>query len=109
MRDLRSVDSPPMATRSESWEPPGGWDAFRRGEDVEELAWEVLAGWHYMNPTAETSVWESPTGATAYLAFDPSHRLIEVVLGHGAEEDLELDDFAARLKRLGLRPSDGRS
>lgn len=73
---------------------------------MEELAWEVLAGWHYMNPTAQTSVWESPTGATAYLAFDPSHRLIEVVLGRGAAEDLELDDFAARLKTLGIRPSD---
>jgi hypothetical protein len=98
-----------MATLSESWEPPSGWDAFTRGEDVEELAWEVLAGWHYINPTATTSVWESPSGATAYLAFDAGRQLIEVVLGRVADEDFELEDFAARLKRLGLRPSGGRS
>ena len=93
-----------MSTRSESWEPVGEWSSFTRGEDVEELAWEVLAGWHYMNPTANTSIWESPTGATAYLAFDVEHALIEVVLGHGAHEDPELADFSARLRRLGLRP-----
>ncbi len=53
-----------MATRSEAWEPEGGWERFSRADDVEELAWEVLAGWHYINPTASTSVWESPQGAT---------------------------------------------
>ena len=94
-----------MSTRSESWEPTGGWSSFTRGEDVEEIAWEVLAGWHYMNPTSTTSIWESPTGATAYLAFDGEHALIEVVLGHVAEEDPELVDFGGRLRRLGLRPS----
>ena len=72
---------------------------------MEELAWEVLAGWHYMNPTSNVSIWESPTGATAYLAFDAEHALIEVVLGHGGEEDPELVDFGTRLRRLGLRPT----
>ena len=98
-----------MATQSESWEPPGGWDAFSRGDDVEELAWEVFAGWHYINPTAQTSVWESPSGATAYLAFDADHALIEVVLGRAAEEDFELADFAKQLRGFGLRPIDGHS
>jgi len=93
-----------MATRSEAWEPEGGWDGFPRADDVEELAWEVLAGWHYINPTASTSVWESPQGATVYLAFDHAHALIEVVIGHGGEEDPDLDEFAQRLRRYGLRP-----
>lgn len=93
-----------MSTRSQTWEPTGGWASFSRGDDVEELAWEVLAGWHYMNPTSTTSVWESPSGATAYLAFDAGHALIEVVLGHGPQEDPELADFGAGLRRLGLRP-----
>ncbi|MGH1344182.1 MAG: hypothetical protein ACRBN8_21665 [Nannocystales bacterium] len=94
-----------MATRSEAWEPEGGWDRFSRADDVEELAWEVLAGWHYINPTATTSVWESPDGATVYLAFDDSHALIELVIGHGPEEDADLQDFTVRLRKLGLRPS----
>lgn len=93
-----------MATRSEAWEPVGGWERFSHADDVEELAWEVLAGWHYINPTATTSVWESPEGATVYLAFDEGRALIEVVLGRVAEEDPELDDFAHRLRRYGLRP-----
>lgn len=93
-----------MATRSEAWEPEGGWDRFARADDVEELAWEVLAGWHYINPTATTSVWESPQGATVYLAFDHAHALIEVVIGRGAEEEPDLEDFAGRLRRFGLRP-----
>lgn len=94
-----------MSTRSQAWEPPGGWDGYARGEDVEELAWEVLAGWHYINPTSTTSVWESPSGATVYLAFDQDHVLIEVVLGAVEEEDFELEDFARRLRPLGLAPS----
>lgn len=93
-----------MATRSEAWEPEGGWGRFSRADDVEELAWEVLAGWHYINPTASTSVWESPQGATVYLAFDDARALIEVAIGRGADEDADLDDFAARLRRYGLRP-----
>lgn len=96
-----------MATKSEAWEPPGGWDSYTRGDDVEELAWEVLAGWHYINPTATTSVWESPSGATVYLAFDHAHALIEVVLGYGGDEDFDLADFSARLSKLGLRPIAG--
>ncbi len=93
-----------MATRSEAWEPEGGWDGFSRADDVEELAWEVLAGWHYINPTANTSVWESPDGATVYLAFDDARALIEVVIGHGREEDPDVGDFVRRLRRYGLRP-----
>lgn len=93
-----------MATRSQSWEPPAGWDTFGRAEDVEELAWEVLAGWHYMNPTATTSIWESPAGATVYLAFDDMRALIEVVIGHGHEEEFDLGEFVRRLGALGVRP-----
>ena len=94
-----------MATRSEAWEPEGGWESFSRADDVEELAWEVLAGWDYLNPTSTTSVWESPSGATVYLAFDASRALIELVIGHSAQEEFDLQDFGERLRKLGLRPS----
>lgn len=93
-----------MSTRSLALTPPTGWDAFTRSADVEELVWEVLAGWHYMNPTATTSIWESETGATFYLAFDEDRRLVEVVAGHAAEADEELDALCRRLKKkYGLR------
>lgn len=94
-------------TRSQVWSPSKGWDAFTHGEDLEELAWEALAGWHYMNPTAQTSVWESPEGATVYLAFDDSHAVIELVIGHvGDDHELELTQFQDRLRRdFGLRPA----
>ncbi len=104
MPDRHRVHSAAVATRSETWEPPRGWESFRRGDDVEELAWEVLAGWHYMNPTSTTSIWESPSGATVYLAFDDARALFELVIGHGGEEDFELTDFVTRLGALGLRP-----
>ncbi|MBV1858605.1 MAG: hypothetical protein KUG77_09360 [Nannocystaceae bacterium] len=93
-----------MATKSEAWEPEGGWERFSRADDVEELAWEVLAGWHFINPTASTSVWESPQGATVYLAFDHAHALIEVMVGRSAEEEPDLEEFATRLAKYGLRP-----
>lgn len=93
-----------MSTRDETWEPSGGWESFARGDDVEELAWDLFAGWHYMSPTSSTSSWESPSGATAHLAFDDARALVEVVLGHGDEEDPELEAFASRLRELGLRP-----
>ena len=80
--------------------PAQGWDSFTRSEDVEELVWEVLAGWHYMNPTAKTSVWESDSGATFYLSFDDDHRLIEAVAGASASPDEELDELCGRLRRM---------
>jgi hypothetical protein len=88
-----------VATRSVALVPAAGWDKFSRSADVEELAWEVLAGWHYMNPTSTTSIWEGDTGATFYLAFDGSHRIIEAVAGHAGEPDVDLDDMCARLRR----------
>jgi len=88
-----------LATQSKSLNPAQGWDAFARTEDVEELVWEVLAGWHYMNPTAKTSVWESDSGATFYLAFDDDHQLIEAVAGAGATPDEDLDALCGRLRR----------
>ena len=62
-RDSRGVDSSSMATRFESWEPPAGWDAFLRGDDVEELAWEALAGWHYTQSIQLTPPMDSPVQA----------------------------------------------
>ncbi len=56
-----------------------------------------------MNPTVTTSVWESPAGATVYLAFDETRALIEVVVGHGDEEEFDLEEFTRRLAKLGLR------
>jgi hypothetical protein len=93
-----------MATQSRAWAPSGGWDGFAGSDEVEELAWEVLASWHYINPTATTSVWESPSGATVYLAFDEAHALIEVVVGAVPEEDFELQVFETRMRALGLSP-----
>ncbi|MEM6291052.1 MAG: hypothetical protein AAGA54_07295 [Myxococcota bacterium] len=91
-----------MSTRSQPWSPPAGWDTYTRSDDVEELAWEVLAGWHYLNPTASTSVWESPEGSTVYIAFDDARAIIEVMIGRATEEDPDLEDFTARLRALGL-------
>ncbi len=56
-----------------------------------------------MNPTVATSVWESPAGATVYLAFDETRALIEVVVGHGDEEEFDPEEFTKRLTKLGLR------
>lgn len=96
-------------TRSQAWAPRGGWDAFSRGDDLEELAWEVLAGWHFMNPTARTSVWESPEGATVSLAFDDAHAVTELVIGRAGDEvELELAQFEQRLeKSFAMAPAAG--
>ena len=94
-----------MATRSVALVPPQGWEDFAKSSDVEELVWEVLAAWHYMNPTAKTSIWESDTGATFYLAFDDDRAIIEAVAGFGGEPDEELDSLCSRLRRrYGLSP-----
>ncbi len=91
-------------TRQVALTPAGGWDTFNDTEEVTELAWEVLAGWHYMNPTAKTSVWESPSGATFYLAFDDAGALVEAAANHARDEDPELSALLRRLaKRHGLR------
>ncbi len=88
-----------MSTRSVTLAPAGGWDAFTRSPEVEELVWELLAGWHYMNPTSKTSVWESDTEATFYLAFGDDGRLVEAVAGYAEEDDPELDELCAKLRR----------
>ena len=88
-----------MSTRSVALKPPGGWDDFAKSSEVEELVWEVLATWHYMNPTATTSIWESDTGATFYLAFGDGRAIIEAVAGFVDEPDEELDALCARLRR----------
>lgn len=79
--------------------PPGGWEAFSRSAEVEELVWEALAAWHYMGPTSATSVWESDTGATFYLAFGDDKRIVEAVAGYAGDPDPDLDDLCARLRR----------
>ncbi|MEM6995669.1 MAG: hypothetical protein AAF721_34490 [Myxococcota bacterium] len=86
-----------MSTRSVTLTPACGWEAFTRSAALDEVAWEVLATWHYMNPTSKTSIWESETGATFYLAFGDSGAVIEAVAGHAAEPDPELDALLARL------------
>ncbi len=88
-----------MATRSVSLAPAAGWDGFARSGALEELVWEALATWHYMGPTANSSVWESDGGATFYLAFDESRAIIEAVAGFGGEPDPDLEDLCRRLKR----------
>ena len=89
-----------MGTRSVTLAPAGGWEAFTRSAEVDELAWEILAGWHYMNPTSSTSIWESETEATFYLAFDDDRRrILEAVAGFVDEPDPELDELCAKLRR----------
>jgi len=88
-----------MATRSVALSPTGGWEVFTKSGDVEELVWEVLATWHYMNPTATTSIWESHTGATFHLAFGDDRKIIEAIAGFVDEPDEELDALCARLRR----------
>lgn len=87
--------------------PARGWESFTKSAEVEELAWEMLATWHFMNPTAKTSVWESDSGATFYLAFDDAHQVIEAVAGANAELDEELVALCTRLsRRFGLVAGD---
>jgi len=88
-----------MSTRSIALAPSGGWEAFSKSTELEELVWEVLAAWHYMGPTSSTSVWESDTGATFYLAFGGDREVVEAVAGFVDEPDDDLDDLCTRLKR----------
>ena len=86
-----------MSTRSVTLCPRRGWEAFGKGADLEELVWEALATWHYMNPTAKTSVWESPTGATFYLAFGDDGSLVEAVAGFAGDDNEELTALLEQL------------
>ncbi len=88
-----------MSTRNVAWSPKPGWSEFGGSEAVEELVWETLAGWHYLNPTVNQSVWESPLGATVTLAFDVAHTIIELVVGHDEEDEVELEELLTRLRR----------
>lgn len=66
---------------------------------MEELVWELLATWDFLNPTVSQSVWESPSGATVFLAFDAEHELIELVVGHAEEDEEELLALIAQIQR----------
>jgi hypothetical protein len=46
---------------------PEGWDGFDGSNALTELLWLRLTGWHYLNSTSTTSVWEDPAGSGAML------------------------------------------
>jgi len=73
------------------WAPEGGWEVFDQSQELVEAIWQGLteeAGqWHYMNITAQSSVWESCIDGSAIVMWHESggvQRLMELKVSAGA-------------------------
>jgi len=76
------------------WIPEGGWEAFDRNQELVAAIWQGLTEkdgqWHYMNVTAQSSVWEScQDGSAIAMWHEPgaAQRLVELKVSAGVASD----------------------
>lgn len=87
---------------SKTFTPPAGWDRFQRSEELEARLWAALPqeGWHYLNFTRDSSVWESrQDGSSVSVEFQEGR-----ICGVSVNEGVAMETFHAIAEVFGLRP-----
>ncbi len=61
--------------------PPAGWAKFTDSKALTDWLWATCSGWHYLNPTSLTSIWENRDDAShVYVEFDSADSIVDLVV-----------------------------
>ncbi len=84
--------------------PTGGWHTFSESAALTEALWERLdlSGWHYMNFTSDSSIWESKKDGSVLIVTYLQSKIVELLAETGQSEQT-FDPIAVE---FGLEKSD---